>query len=621
MAEHTNHRGDFDPASLNFAPSILETFIPGYSIISKFILHTFGFDIGIIVSTGLLLATFATALRFFWIRLKNIALEYFVAGVTITDQDDMFEHCLAWSAKQRVGMTARTIKAVSKSIGNDDEDELEVNDEQAGTGLFHTRRMAKVPPNYEPYFGSYYFWRGWRPFIFERGRSNRQQSPWARKQEDEIIHFKTIGWRTEPLKELLKDIKEWAVQQENVFTVIRRPSPKDRGRPGQWLKAMERPSRPMETVVLDPLEQAKLIADVNDYLLPSTRRWYARRGVPYRRGYLFHGPPGTGKSSLSFALAGVFGLEVYLISLRDQTMTESDLMSYFNNLPRRCIVLLEDIDTAGLEKRSMGDGKNGNSAAKRARAAAAKLAVAPASVNDEEEEEPNTTGISLSGLLNAIDGVASHEGRVLVMTTNRPEKLDEALIRPGRVDFQVRFTLATKHQMREIFIRMYLDDESSTGNAHDTKVQQCNESKTGFMNGSITHSNGHAVSGKKPLANSHSRGSSIDNLQHSTQELLKSLLEAPHAHYTRADLEKLGDIFIQKVPEHAFSPAEVQNFLIPRKKDPRKAVDAAESWFTDLLKHKEAKRQSEEDILVAACMTPTKEAFKHDSPMQSDHEA
>ncbi|KAA8564679.1 hypothetical protein EYC84_011584 [Monilinia fructicola] len=65
---------------------------------------------------------------------------------------------------------------------------------------------------------------------------------------------------------------------------------------------------------------------------------------------------------------------------------------------------------------------------------------------------------SLSGLLNIIDGVASHEGRVLVMTTNHPEKLDEALIRPGRVDHQVAFTNATRRQIQEIFERMYCKD-------------------------------------------------------------------------------------------------------------------------------------------------------------------
>ncbi|TQS31876.1 hypothetical protein Golomagni_07827, partial [Golovinomyces magnicellulatus] len=85
-------------------------------------------------------------------------------------------------------------------------------------------------------------------------------------------------------------------------------------------------------------------------LHPSTPRWYASRGIPLRRGYLFHGPPGTGKTSFSFALAGVFGIDIYVISLQDQSVTEEDLAVLFTSLPRRCVVLLEDIDTAGLRR-------------------------------------------------------------------------------------------------------------------------------------------------------------------------------------------------------------------------------------------------------------------------------
>jgi hypothetical protein len=96
----------------------------------------------------------------------------------------------------------------------------------------------------------------------------------------------------------------------------------------------------------------------------------------------------------------------------------------------------------------------------------------------------NQNGISWSGLLNAIDGVASHEGRVLIMTTNKPEKLDDALIRPGRVDLQVKFTYATKEK-RMSFLRgcmkssqavilQYLHTQSSTkANAASSAVICC----------------------------------------------------------------------------------------------------------------------------------------------------
>ena len=136
-------------------------------------------------------------------------------------------------------------------------------------------------------------------------------------------------------------------------TIVKRPGPVNIRRYGgrhSWQQVANRPVRDMRTVVLDQDQKLAVLADMNEYLHPSTPRWYANRGIPLRRGYLFYGPPGTGKTSLSFALAGVFGLEIYVISLQEPTLTEEDLGALFGALPRRCVVLLEDIDSAGLRR-------------------------------------------------------------------------------------------------------------------------------------------------------------------------------------------------------------------------------------------------------------------------------
>lgn len=102
--------------------------------------------------------------------------------------------------------------------------------------------------------------------------------------------------------------------------------------------------------MLDQEQKTAVLSDMNEYLQPKTECWYSNRGIPLRRGYLFHGPPGTGKTSFSFALAGVFGLEIYVISLIEPQLSDEDLSTLFNGLPRKCIVLLEDIDTAGISR-------------------------------------------------------------------------------------------------------------------------------------------------------------------------------------------------------------------------------------------------------------------------------
>jgi chaperone BCS1 len=123
-------------------------------------------------------------------------------------------------------------------------------------------------------------------------------------------------------------------------------------------------------------------------------------------GYLFSGPPGTGKTSLTAALAGVFGLDIYVLSLLDPYCNEDALVRLFSAVPSRCIVLLEDVDAAGLKR---ADDPRMNKKFKEGEAVEKDTGLPPKPV----------TAISLSGLLNAIDGVSSSEGRILIMTTNK----------------------------------------------------------------------------------------------------------------------------------------------------------------------------------------------------------
>ena len=171
----------------------------------------------------------------------------------------------------------------------------------------------------------------------------------------------------------------------------------------------------MHNVVMDPELNDIVLKDITNQLHPATPLWYSNRGIPYRQGYLLHGPPGCRKSSLAWAIAGVFGLDIYCIPLFHPSLTEEDLAMLFPSLSRRCMVLLEDIDAAGLDKRQdedkIRDSKDENGATQ----IGAQITKAFKSV---QKNEKGKEGITLSGFFNAIDGVASHEGRVLVMTTN-----------------------------------------------------------------------------------------------------------------------------------------------------------------------------------------------------------
>ncbi|ELQ32606.1 mitochondrial chaperone bcs1 [Pyricularia oryzae Y34] len=228
-----------------------------------------------------------------------------------------------------------------------------------------------------------------------------------------------------------------------------------------WDTTIVKPQRPLSTVYLDEGEKSRLVEDIREYLRPQTRNFYRDRGVPYRRGYLLHGPPGTGKSSLSLALASEFNLDVYILEI-PSLRSDIELKALFTQLPQRCIVLLEDVDAIGLQRRralSNSDLEN---------------------KSDSEDEHSDSvekrSGCSLSGLLNLLDGVASPEGRILVITTNAIEKLDTALFRDGRVDIKVYLGNMDKESARLMFKTMYqLQSETlpSVQIDNSTKQQSC----------------------------------------------------------------------------------------------------------------------------------------------------
>ena len=132
-----------------------------------------------------------------------------------------------------------------------------------------------------------------RLFKFRRINKTMMIADWGGNvfTEDESISLTCIGRSTQPIKELIKETRDQYLDKGKACTVVRRPAPKEqrgRGR-GVWHKVATRPSRPMETVVLEYTQKDAILSDINEYLHPSTPRWYANRGIPYRREYLFHG--------------------------------------------------------------------------------------------------------------------------------------------------------------------------------------------------------------------------------------------------------------------------------------------------------------------------------------------
>lgn len=186
-----------------------------------------------------------------------------------------------------------------------------------------------------------------------------------------------------------------------------------------------RKKRPLDSVILDEGIKDSVVGDVKDFL--SRQQWYVDRGIPYRRGYLLFGPPGSGKSSFIQSLAGELDFGVAMINLSEMGMTDDKLAYLLTKLPKRTLLLLEDADAAFTNRRQRdADGYSGAS-------------------------------VTFSGLLNALDGIAAGEERLAFLTTNHIDRLDPALIRPGRVDMMMRIGEATRYQAGLMWDRFYGD--------------------------------------------------------------------------------------------------------------------------------------------------------------------
>lgn len=269
---------------------------------------------------------------------------------------------------------------------------------------------------------------------------------------------------------------------------------------GMWEEQKPAKKRDMKHVCLEPVGKRELIEDLDSYLDPATVGWYTVRGIPRRRRLLLHGPPGCGKTSLIQAVAAKYDLKIREVKVSAPGMTDAILLTLFQELGAGDLVLLEDIDCAGMATQRK-DGVSGvdeeykepenpdlecnyddsdegseasshhssqqyytftesdsKSTAKSRHSSQRTTGVRGSQVKESHGSRQNPpdhakskgkaagalprSSVTLSGLLNAIDRVSAPSGHVLFMTSNHPDKLDKALKRAGRIDREIKLDYA-----------------------------------------------------------------------------------------------------------------------------------------------------------------------------------
>lgn len=329
-----------------------------------------GNDVLVGLVFGGLLASLIYSVRSVVMMAGRILGRQFTCTLRIDNTDPMFGAFTAWVLKQPFAQHSRRL-ASAHWQGSRIEAVNENGEEE-------------VPITIGP--GNHWFMYCGRPVRLEFNIAEKSTGQFLLRTYDLTLY----GRRPDLLRKMIQEAKDAFLSRDEVKMWVwcygwRRISGKNR--------------RPLSSLVDETGEITELAEDAQWFL--DNADWYRSRGVPYRRGYLLHGPPGTGKSSAALVLASELDLPLYhvnLASIRDDGVMAEILIETSDG-----ILLLEDIDRIKLQA-----------------------------------EGGENEGVTMGGLLNALDGVSAPEGRILMMTSNTPaEKMEGALVRPGRIDRQI----------------------------------------------------------------------------------------------------------------------------------------------------------------------------------------
>jgi hypothetical protein len=217
------------------------------------------------------------------------------------------------------------------------------------------------------------------------------------------IVCKSVEARTAVLKEIENQSQHIVESQPRMYVTSRW---------GDWRRRAEIQPRSRDSVILKEGQMERILDYLNGFI--SNREAFKKVDIPFRTGILLYGEPGSGKSSTALAIANELKMNVYIVSLTSLISDEA-LNDAFSSIPANSIIILEDIDIASAVK---------------------------------DRDKDDDAGVTMTGMLNVLDGFQSPPGVITIMTTNRKDVLDDAIIRPGRVDLMETLGCLDTHQLR-----------------------------------------------------------------------------------------------------------------------------------------------------------------------------
>jgi len=224
-------------------------------------------------------------------------------------------------------------------------------------------------------------------------------------------------------------------------------------RKDEWIYSGFITKRSIETVAINE----NILSDIMDKLTFFTehKEWYTSRGMSYKQTFLLHGLPGTGKTSLIKALASYYNRDVYTINLG--LMTDTALSKAMATIRKNSIILFEDFDANKTVQKRKVKGES----------------ISSDEIEVESTEPEEYSPLTLSGLLNELDGIISLDDVIVFMTTNHIENIDKAILRKGRVNFMYEIGLLKDAEIKKQMM-VYYPGKSLSNDVTYEDIAGCN---------------------------------------------------------------------------------------------------------------------------------------------------
>ncbi|KAJ2923081.1 hypothetical protein H1R20_g9114, partial [Candolleomyces eurysporus] len=445
--------------------------------------------------------------RFFLWLIERFRLQYSITA-QFTEGDPTFEWLVMFMTEHKIWRRSRDFRISAKSS-------MRRWGIRLGAGIAEKDEHVDLVPTYElPHL---FRWHGiW--IETKRSTSVVTQPPFGGFSPS-VINLTMYTLNIKALQEFIEEARLCYLERAKASVILHTATQPNFGPGFVWNSVKRKLRRPISSIVLETGMMESIVDDAREFI--EMENWYIDAGIPHRRGYLLYGPPGTGKTSTIHALAGELGMEIFSLSLSAGFVDDAFLQQAASSIPKKAIFLIEDIDCA-FGSRDEGDNISGGTGL-------GSGYMSPPGMGQGSRR----SSVTLSGLLNVIDGIGSEEGVLFFATTNHVDHLDSALLRPGRIDRKVHYKLTGKAQAAALFSRFFPAE-------HVTLLCE-------------------AEKGKLAAAEKASR------------------------------LATLANEFAETIPDYEFSTAELQGFLLSCKRKPEEAVLKAKLWVTQELLERQQK--------------------------------